>query len=61
MEVAHRGYLLETGRVKLSASAAELRESEVVRQAYLGAAPGTGDATADGTGDRTADGEGDHA
>ncbi|MDQ3538289.1 MAG: ABC transporter ATP-binding protein [Actinomycetota bacterium] len=42
MEVAHRGYLLETGRVKLSASAAELRESEVVRQAYLGAGPGAG-------------------
>lgn len=36
MEVAHRGYLLETGRVTLEADVEELRRSEVVGQAYLG-------------------------
>lgn len=36
MEIAHRGYLLETGLVKLSASATELAVSEVVKHAYLG-------------------------
>lgn len=36
MEVAQRGYLLETGRVKHSATAAELANSDLVRTAYLG-------------------------
>jgi ABC-type branched-subunit amino acid transport system ATPase component len=36
MEVAQRGYLLETGRVKLSATTAELAQSDTVKHAYLG-------------------------
>ncbi|MDQ3688446.1 MAG: ABC transporter ATP-binding protein [Chloroflexota bacterium] len=39
MELAHRGYLLEAGRVKHSATAAELSNSDVVRTAYLGGIP----------------------
>lgn len=42
MEVAHRGYLLETGRVTLEADVDALRRSDVVGQAYLG--HGRGDA-----------------
>ncbi|HHH40074.1 MAG TPA: ABC transporter ATP-binding protein [Sedimenticola sp.] len=34
--IAHRGYVLETGRVVLSASAEELLADEAVRKAYLG-------------------------
>jgi branched-chain amino acid transport system ATP-binding protein len=34
--IAHRGYVLETGRVVMSASAAELLADEGVRRAYLG-------------------------
>jgi branched-chain amino acid transport system ATP-binding protein len=37
MEVSQRGYLLETGQVTVTASVAELTESEAVRHAYLGA------------------------
>ncbi len=36
LEVAHRGYVLETGRVVLEGTAAELRRDEQVRKAYLG-------------------------
>jgi branched-chain amino acid transport system ATP-binding protein len=36
LEVANRGYVLETGTVALSDSAAALRENEQVRKAYLG-------------------------
>jgi branched-chain amino acid transport system ATP-binding protein len=36
LSVAHRGYVLETGRVALEGSAAELRENRQVRAAYLG-------------------------
>ena len=36
LNVAHRGYVLQTGRVVLSGSARELREDPTVRQAYLG-------------------------
>lgn len=34
--IAHRAYVLETGRVVLSGSAAELRENPRVKSAYLG-------------------------
>jgi branched-chain amino acid transport system ATP-binding protein len=36
LAVAHRGYVLQTGRVVLSGSAAELSRNEMVRKAYLG-------------------------
>jgi branched-chain amino acid transport system ATP-binding protein len=36
LEVASRGYVLETGRVVLEGTARELRENEQVRKAYLG-------------------------
>jgi branched-chain amino acid transport system ATP-binding protein len=36
LEIAHRGFVLETGKVALSGPAAELRASEAVRKAYLG-------------------------
>ena len=36
LAIAHRGYVLETGRVTLSAAASILREDEGVRRAYLG-------------------------
>ena len=36
LTVAHRGYVLQTGRVVLSGTGAELRENETVRKAYLG-------------------------
>jgi branched-chain amino acid transport system ATP-binding protein len=36
LNVAHRGYVLQTGRVAISGSAASLREDEHVRKAYLG-------------------------
>jgi branched-chain amino acid transport system ATP-binding protein len=36
LNVAHRGYVLQTGKVVLSGSAAELRENPTVRAAYLG-------------------------
>lgn len=34
--VADRGYVLETGEVRLSGTSKELLESDLVRQAYLG-------------------------
>jgi len=36
LAIAHRGYVLETGRVTLSAAASTLRDDEGVRRAYLG-------------------------
>jgi branched-chain amino acid transport system ATP-binding protein len=36
LQVATRGYVLESGAVALEASAKELRESDVVRRTYLG-------------------------
>ena len=37
LEVAHRGYILETGEIILSGPASELRHNPQVREAYLGA------------------------
>ena len=36
LDIAQRAYVLETGGIALSGSAAELRESEAVQRAYLG-------------------------
>ena len=36
LQVAHRGYVLETGEVALSDSAANLRQNEMVQKVYLG-------------------------
>jgi branched-chain amino acid transport system ATP-binding protein len=36
LEIAHRGYVLQTGRVVLTGSAKELLDSEEIRRAYLG-------------------------
>ena len=36
LNVAHRGYVLQTGRVVLTGTGVELRENETVRKAYLG-------------------------
>ena len=36
LQIAHRAYVLQTGRVVLSGPAAELRENEMIREAYLG-------------------------
>jgi len=36
LSIAHRGYVLQTGQVVLAGSSQELRENEMVRQAYLG-------------------------
>jgi branched-chain amino acid transport system ATP-binding protein len=36
LEVAHRGYVIESGTIVMQAPAKELRESEGVRRAYLG-------------------------
>ena len=36
LSIAHRGYVLQTGRVVLSGTAKSLRENEMIRQAYLG-------------------------
>ena len=38
LQVAHRGYVLETGEVVLSDSAANLRQNEMVQKVYLGIA-----------------------
>ena len=37
LEIAHRGYLLETGEITGSGSAQELRNDPAVQAAYLGA------------------------
>jgi len=36
LQVAHRGYVLQTGEIALSGTAAELRENDDVKRAYLG-------------------------
>jgi branched-chain amino acid transport system ATP-binding protein len=36
LSVAHRAYVLQTGRVVLSGSASELRANPLIREAYLG-------------------------
>jgi branched-chain amino acid transport system ATP-binding protein len=36
LDTAHRGYVLETGRIALEGPAKELRENEQVRRTYLG-------------------------
>jgi branched-chain amino acid transport system ATP-binding protein len=36
LNIAHRGYVLQTGRVVLSGTARELGENSSVRKAYLG-------------------------
>lgn len=36
LSIAHKAYVLETGRITLSGAAKELAESEAVRKAYLG-------------------------
>jgi branched-chain amino acid transport system ATP-binding protein len=36
LSIADRAYVLQTGRVVLSGRAAELRETELIRRAYLG-------------------------
>jgi len=36
LSIAHRAYVLETGRITLSGTAKELSESEAVQKAYLG-------------------------
>jgi branched-chain amino acid transport system ATP-binding protein len=36
LRIAQRGYLLETGRIRASGSAAELLENEEIKKAYLG-------------------------
>jgi ABC-type branched-subunit amino acid transport system ATPase component len=36
LDLADRGYVLQTGRVVLEGRSEELRDSDLVRQAYLG-------------------------
>jgi branched-chain amino acid transport system ATP-binding protein len=36
LQVAKRGYVLQTGEIVLSDSAAGLRDNEIVQKAYLG-------------------------
>jgi branched-chain amino acid transport system ATP-binding protein len=36
LAVAHRGYVIETGHIVLSDNAANLRQNDLVRKAYLG-------------------------
>lgn len=36
LQIAHRGYVLQTGQIVLSDSAAELQANEMVQKAYLG-------------------------
>jgi branched-chain amino acid transport system ATP-binding protein len=36
LQIAHRGYVLQTGEIVLSGSAEELRNNEMVQKAYLG-------------------------
>ena len=38
LQIAHRGYVLETGEIVLSGSAEDLRDDETVQKAYLGIA-----------------------
>jgi branched-chain amino acid transport system ATP-binding protein len=36
LEIAHRGYVLESGRIVLEGAAAELMQHAEVRRAYMG-------------------------
>ncbi|MEO9190132.1 MAG: ABC transporter ATP-binding protein, partial [Acetobacteraceae bacterium] len=36
LQIAHRAYVLQTGQVVLSGTAAELRQNPLIREAYLG-------------------------
>jgi branched-chain amino acid transport system ATP-binding protein len=36
LSIAHRGYVLQTGRIVLAHTAAALAANEMVRKAYLG-------------------------
>jgi len=36
LKVVHRAYLLETGRIKLAGSSAQMLESDLIKKAYLG-------------------------
>jgi len=36
LQVAHRAYLLETGRIRLAGSSGELLQSDLIKKAYLG-------------------------
>jgi branched-chain amino acid transport system ATP-binding protein len=36
LSIAHRGYVLQTGQIVLSDTAANLQQNETVRKAYLG-------------------------
>ena len=36
LEIADRAYVLETGRISLSGTGAELADSEDIKKAYLG-------------------------
>jgi branched-chain amino acid transport system ATP-binding protein len=36
LRVAHRGYVIQTGRIVLTDTGAELLRSDVVRKSYLG-------------------------
>ena len=36
LEIAHRGYVVETGQIKIQGSSAELSNNEAIRAAYLG-------------------------
>jgi len=36
LDTAHRGYVMETGRITLAGAAADLKSNEAVRKAYLG-------------------------
>ena len=36
LEISHRGYVLETGRITLSDTAAALRDNPEVQECYLG-------------------------
>jgi branched-chain amino acid transport system ATP-binding protein len=40
LSIAHRGYVLQNGVIKVSGSAAELLADSSIREAYLGSAPG---------------------
>ncbi|NDU76925.1 ATP-binding cassette domain-containing protein [Actinomadura sp. DSM 109109] len=53
LQIAHRAYVLETGRVVKSAPAAELLDDPEVRAAYLGGELGDGDGQAAGAPART--------
>ena len=41
LDTAHRGYVMETGRITLEGPAAELKTNEAVQKAYLGARAGS--------------------